>query len=623
MAISLIGSVLGPVAELPAGSSATQSSGRGYGVAIGDEFFHLAVGDESPYQRATAQFKKDQLDAASTPGDQSLTGWWTRGQLSFHKGMGVNYYEVVDGETVLNRYTDALGVNPFDLGRVTLNHAFAADTTLTTVQFSDASDAVQAYYDNGTVAARTTPGVAFTTVTATASGCAVSPGAVYAIYQTDKIRRAPTTALGSPVTIYTHSTVITGVWYAKDRLILVDDTDTWYQLAPNPAVPPVAIAAGDKAFTASDSPDNWVLCSTPGPILVANGTRVYAITPDGTSGAIPTLSAPIQVAELPVGEKVTAMTAYLGFVVLATTMGFRVAALSASGDLTYGPLAPGIGSLTYGATGLAKTGTSVYGVVIGNSEGDGLWQVDLSQQIGTGLEFAWTRSADHGIANTATAFGCHYWRGSLYSWGGTTLKKESTSLETSGTLTTGYHRFATLEPKRFESVKVRASGTGGTITVSRVDQNGSVSSLHTLDVSADHEAEIGLGLSTPMEAVGLRFTLTRSATDVTLGPTLLGYQLRALPEPQRQRLLRIPLLIKDVERRQPTRADGHAGGAWERLRALEEMESAGTSVIYQDFRTGETANVYIESVEFTNKTPPSAGSSGFGGTCFLTIRKLN
>jgi hypothetical protein len=154
-----------------------------------------------------------------------------------------------------------------------------------------------------------------------------------------------------------------------------------------------------------------------------------------------------------------------------------------------------------------------------------------------------------------------------------------------------------------------------------VDQSGSVIPLFTIDASTSNRADIGLSLNAPVEAVGLKFTL--SAGPGGTGPTLLGYQLRALPQPKRQRLIRIPLLIEDQERRRPARANGHAGSGWARLQALEDLESSGTSVLYKDFRSGETANVYVESVEFENTTPPtSAQSSGFGGVAFLTVRKL-
>jgi hypothetical protein len=42
-------------------------------------------------------------------------------------------------------------------------------------------------------------------------------------------------------------------------------------------------------------------------------------------------------------------------------------------------------------------------------------------------------------------------------------------------------------------------------------------------------------------------------------------------------------------------------------------------VTFTDFRTGESGQAYIESIEFTNSTPPSAKATGFGGTAFITL----
>jgi hypothetical protein len=171
-------------------------------------------------------------------------------------------------------------------------------------------------------------------------------------------------------------------------------------------------------------------------------------------------------------------------------------------------------------------------------------------------------------------------------------------------------------------VKLRATGTGGTIAVYRVDQNGSETSLYTLDLKTDTEAEVDLRMGSTAEAVALKFVLARDAADATNGPTLLGYQLRALPEPKRQRLIQVPLEVKDMVRRRPARMHGHLKAAWETLNALEQLEESGASVLFRDFRTGESAAVYIESVAFTNLTPPSSGSTGFGGIATLTLRRL-
>ena len=99
-------------------------------------------------------------------------------------------------------------------------------------------------------------------------------------------------------------------------------------------------------------------------------------------------------------------------------------------------------------------------------------------------------------------------------------------------------------------------------------------------------------------------------------------QLRALPAPTRQRMIRVPLALHDVERRGTTRATGRQGAAWERLRLLESLEAQSGIVTYQDFRTGESGQCYIEQVAHEGNTPPSRQDDGFGGIVFVTLRTL-
>jgi hypothetical protein len=250
-----------------------------------------------------------------------------------------------------------------------------------------------------------------------------------------------------------------------------------------------------------------------------------------------------------------------------------------------------------------------------------IYEIDLSEQVGNGLEFAYT---GRGVpfSSGSTAAGCTTLQISTQiAWANGSLWYSNTNA-LAGYLTTGLHRYATLEPKRFDSVRVHADGTSGTIDISKVSAEGVVTSLYTLDVAQSHIEEVPLRMDDPAEAVALKFTLTPSGGAPTASPVLLGYQLRALPDPQRQRIIRVPLMIKDVTRRQPSKSTGRTGSAWTALSTLEDLESSDALVIFRDFRTGETGSAYIESVEFTNPTPPSAQSTGFGGTAFVTLRKL-
>ena len=104
-------------------SAIWQNTDVAYDTAIGGMPFIYAISDARPYIRQTAPFKKEQFDNQPEPGEQSLTGWWIRSQMSFHAGDGITFYE--PAQTAPNspahyRFADSKGVNVWEQGEVTL-----------------------------------------------------------------------------------------------------------------------------------------------------------------------------------------------------------------------------------------------------------------------------------------------------------------------------------------------------------------------------------------------------------------------------------------------------------------------------------------------------------------------
>ncbi len=98
-----------------------QNTDVAYDVAVGGLPFIYAINDARPYIRQTAPFKKDQFDNGAEPGEQSLTGWWIRSQMSFHSGDGINFYDpATTDENGHYRFADSKGVNVWTKGQVTL-----------------------------------------------------------------------------------------------------------------------------------------------------------------------------------------------------------------------------------------------------------------------------------------------------------------------------------------------------------------------------------------------------------------------------------------------------------------------------------------------------------------------
>jgi hypothetical protein len=124
------------------------------------------------------------------------------------------------------------------------------------------------------------------------------------------------------------------------------------------------------------------------------------------------------------------------------------------------------------------------------------------------------------------------------------------------------------------------------------------------------------------DALSIRFTLTRDATNNTLSPIFKGYQLKAVPATPRSRIIEVPLFCFDTETDKYNATLGYEGKGYDKLAALEHMEEIGDVVTWQDFRTGETSQCLIEEVSFVNITPPDKKLSGFGGIVMLTIRTV-
>jgi hypothetical protein len=95
-------------------------TGAAYDLSVNGLPFFVYATDETPYRRQTAEYRKQQVDQSTEPGEQTLTGWWLRSQSSFHNGTGINFYDPSSGEEVAYRFNDSKGVNVWNKGNATL-----------------------------------------------------------------------------------------------------------------------------------------------------------------------------------------------------------------------------------------------------------------------------------------------------------------------------------------------------------------------------------------------------------------------------------------------------------------------------------------------------------------------
>lgn len=640
-----------------------QNTGDTYDIAIGGVPFLLNVSDKNPYERATAPFRKQQFDSQRDPGEQSLSHWWIRSQSSFHSGEGVNFYDPFANpfSTTLAsnsyRYNNSLGVEVFDvqgqatlLRRPTKTQNTSSAVSISTVSVNGANkilmqDDGALKLTDGTTSAMTTlsSGVATTIYASTNDGT----NAYY--MDAAHIVSVPLTG-GSTSAVRNVSGVSTAVMgYVKERLV-VGINNILYEIPPTAG----GGALPSPVYTHPNTSWRWTSIAESGAAIYAAGyvgdqSSVFKFNLD-SAGAMPVLTSAITAAVMPKGEVIHSVYVHLmTYIMIGTNKGVRVGLISdATGNITYGPLIihtehPVHGFTAHDSYVYCASSLSQY------DEGEnypGLYCIDLSNEIDT-LRFAYSSYIyAEDIANGQAVDVCHLGKSNQLAFicGNTTSDvvptsslglyvQSATEVYSSGWIQTGFIRFNTLEQKNFKRVVGRGDfgispqfdGTGftkGSMSIASVDMKNNLYEIVSYDnVIGTPESTITQP-SGAQDAIALRFTLYRDATDHTLSPVFKGYQLKAVPATPRSRMIKIPLMNFDTETDKYNSTQGWEGRAFQRLAALEDIEAAGDVVTYQDFRTGETMQCLIEEIAFVNTTPPDKKLTNFGGLIQLTIRTV-
>jgi len=394
---------------------------------------------------------------------------------------------------------------------------------------------------------------------------------------------------------------------------------------------------------------NWRwtgICEGPNAIYVSgfagSSSTVYRLSLD-TSGQVPLLTKALTAADMPTGELIYSLGAYVGkYMVFGTNKGIRVGQIDtsgfvSSGYITYGPLSV----VTNGydpASGTTLNGGPVYGIAfndryayctvsnyIDNGDGtfsSGLIKIDLSRDLSTN-QMAWATHLR--VASTADAMGVAiYGRSNKLAIAiknvGTYVQADT--LCASGYIQTGLIRYLTLEDKHFKFVKVLANNpVVSNIKYSTVYDDGQVNDIFTITPDFNLSQDIATNIQQERSSLALRFTIYPEATN-TSATVFNGYQLKALPAVHRTRIISLPLMNEDYEQDRYNMQIGYKGRAAERLAALELLEQPGNVVTLQDFNSGEAVSGVIESQKFVRNTPADRAYDNFAGIIYLQFRTL-
>ena len=635
----------------PGGSQSYAANGVAYDVAFAGLPFFLTTGDDNPYRRVTAQYRKQQVDMSREPGEQSITGWWLRSQSTFHLGQGIKFFEPAQDESLRFQYTWSKGCNIWDKGQVTLlknvgtthlttgplqtnNRPFQIlrsirynniDATLLWDKYDvdkiDVDGTVHHFVDYNS-------GTDFPVY-------AICDDGTYAYWVTNNATSGKLEVLKklltgdsatANTTMFTHPSIVATnavIEYTKERIIMCVN-DSIYEFPTSQTTMPTAVYQHkdlDHIFTS--------ITSSGAAIYIAGysgiQSNIYKFTLT-TAGAMPTLTSAITAAELPVGEVVFRIYYYLGYLAIGTSLGLRVAEVSATdGSIAYGPLIFESEKPVYDVAGYDK-----YLWCTTNVDGNpGVTRVDLGQQVGSNLVFAYawdlydpsltgfTTTSCSFAGNTNRLVFCTANNGTT---DGSIYIEKATELVPTGTIRTGYVRYNTLENKIFKFLIPRFESANGSLNIFSIDSYNNEYQIGTFEQNATI-TQIGIPYpSTPQQYLGFKFVMNRSTSNTSLGPLLTGYQLQVLPSIARQRLIQYPVELYDSEMDKFNNPSGYEGSAYDRLLTMQAVENIGDLIKVEDFRTGESYLGLIEEMDFINRTPTDKRYSGYGGLLLVTIR---
>ena len=614
-----------------------QNTNESYDVALGGLPFFYAINDARPYIRQTAPFRKEQFDNQSQPGEQSLTGWWIRSQMSFHSGTGIKFYDPATTDEVgTYRFADSRNLDVWTKGQVTLLKETANMTGVTSgvykiisvmdgstnkiLGWTPANTTINNYTASGTAVTYTHPVIAGLD---TATLAIATDGINLFIADNDHIYTGPisTPTAGYSEYYNTNSEKVVLAW-VKQRLVACIG-ESVYELTDAKGS---SHTLPTPVYTHPNADWNWTSISESGSAIYAAGyaggnSAIYKFTLS-TTGVMPILTSGVIAAQLPIGEVVNKIEYYLGYLMIGTNKGVRAATISdQDGSINYGPLiieeSNGVYDFAFRDKFVWATG-SVGGYA-------GLYRIDLSNELEP-LRFAYATDAYlDGITGYATSVD-FVGNGSQIAFttsGSNGIAIQSaTTLSTTGYLTTGNIRYGTLEPKNFKRLLGRGDFTYGSMTLETIDKDGTPydhitysSGITPIEVATSQPA-------TAQEYVAYKFILSRDATTTSAGPIFKGYQAKATIATPRQRVMRFPAYCFDVETDRYNVQVGYQGRAQARLQALEELEENGDVLTWQDLTTGESRQVIIEQISFTRMTPPDKRFDGFGGVIEITIRTV-
>jgi hypothetical protein len=598
------------------GTGSTQLVPYVFPVALNGRPYQLDI-KSNAFSRQFDDRVRSSVDQSTEPGEAAINtqGLWRRSQSSWHFGAGQEYSDTADSE--LFRFKNSKGVYVWDRGQCSLlpDTTLASASANSNLYMATASDRL--YSADDQALKFTTDFSSFTTVTGTAASAIYSIASdgfnVFYSYANGDIDQ---TNAG----ISTSSAYITGIEagylaYVRGRFMVAgqgaDKRKIW-----NITTAPGSSANNPTAlFTHPNSDFNWVgFAGGQNNIYCAgyagNKSLIYKTTikPDGTALDIPTVAG-----ELPLGEVVQAIDAYLGFIVIGLQNGLRFCSSDSDGNLVIGPLIE-TGSPV---TAFSAIGKFIYFAYTNfDTVSTGIGRLDVSTQITTNQP---VYASDLMATGQGAIVDIHEFDGKpVFTVAGLgAYRQHATDLVASGFLDSGIYRWGVPDSKFIPKWDLRTKPLKGSISVSVTADGGSVRDVGTQSLLGSLESTFN-GYEDRVFEAEARIVFTRSATNPAEGPTLTRWLGRAYAAPLRSQLFSVPLLL---HHRMNLRDKEYFFDVDDELTRLRDLVENPRVVSYQE--NFESFSVVVEDVRWQPVDARNAHNEwDWEGTCTVIMRSV-
>lgn len=571
------------------------------------EVFPVAINGR-PYmvdvksQQFTRQFDqrvRDSQDTSTAPGEAAINpqGLWRRGQNSWHFGAGQQYADIAASQDF--RFYKSKGINPWVKGQMSLLNATklslsSANTNLYTCVVESGGTTYLYVADGNVLKFSSNPFAATPTWTSVTTNTAGG--------------NVPNTAITS---IETNGTNVYIAWTSNDIWYTTPgSTSATFFYAPNPDNGKTYYAFGyakNRGFAAQgpdihqpalSSPTHAIFYDNPDSTFTwvgfaAGQNAVYAAGYSGTHSSVfkitikadGTLDVPVVALELPVGEVVSAIHGYLGFVLIGSNRGVRFCSTDGQNNLIAGSLIPTSGKVNDFTTEdrFVWFGWSNYD---GSS---GLGRLDLSVFTSPNTP-AYATDLMYASTNEVKSVSSFQSKRVFTISGVGVIVEDTANLVTSGEFETGIYQWGIPDDKFAPRVDVRTEPLNGTISAAVAVENQGYSSIGVFNI--DNETRYTyIAPENKFIQAGYKFTLTRESA--TVGPLFTRWMSRAYAAPARSRIISVPILLH--ERFNINNKDYYFDVALERD-LIEELAASPRIVTYQE--KDDTFSVIIEDARW-------------------------